>query len=308
MATGIVAATAATIARPTSYRSQAEDSSPESWGDWHSWEILDGGTYRDMTPRDPLPSCGVIVVVRSPDVIVVTDSRSVTSVTIDAGGRLDIDGTATTRAALTFCDDDGDPSLVINQSNGTRLVDAYADLRFEADTAITGSGTLLGMHSDAAIILVTSSWKDVHLQTNVVVRGALVIKATGSGDGTFVNSKQVIADWPDQVLALDSSLAGVSDASGTCCVPRWQVSDEDAVLRFNRAATALHGDFSVGPGRLDVNKPVCTGGLLLIKHGGVITPNLLALACFSFADHCPGPCASHCTWIPVTVCVPVRCH
>lgn len=294
-------------ARPNEYQSQGTGSTPENWNDWHSWEILDGGFYRDMTSSDPLPTAGDTVVIRTPDVIEVTDSRSVTSLTINAGGRLDIKGGADQdppsvgRLTLSAT---GTPSLVINPEDGLRLLSACSELRFEASVIVVGEfGSIHGLDSDAVIALAPGGG-EITLTSAVPIHGALVIKVEGSGEGNFCNSAGVFADRSGHSITLHSSLADISDDGNSGCALFWSVQEQSAVLRFDRATTALSGGFRVGPGRLDINKLVSTSGGLLFKTGGSITPNVLTLGTFWFDGHCGSDCPS----VLSPVIWPVRCH
>ncbi len=311
MAAASVVLLAGTIveARPNSYQSQGEIATPEKWGAWQSWEILDQGVYRNLTPSDPLPTAGDTVVVRSPDVIEVTDIRSVTSLTIDSGGRLNIDRTceqdAASVARLTISAI-GTPALVINADDGLRLVSGCSELRFETSITIHGQfGSIQGLDSDAAIVLAPSGGANLTLHCVLPIHGALVIRKAGSGNGYFLSSAGISADLPGGALTLDASLAGVHD-DGVLpdCSKFWSVKAPGAVLRFDKSATTLKRGIRVGPGTLDVNQPVSTAGGLWFMSGGSITPNVAAFATLSFGGHC----GSDCWWVLSPVLVTVRCH
>lgn len=300
----VAAAMAASLAVVSAARADFYQSKQTgNWSAAGSWEVWNGSGWQNAT--DP-PMRGDNASILNAHVITVAcTSESISALTVNPGGRLDIDGCSSGgRAVLTFAAAGAETALVINQFDGVRLLDKYAELRFEASTPITGSGNLIGMHSDAAITLNAVDADTVELSSFIPIYGALVIRGSGNGSSYFRNHGVVQANIAGSAITLDSSLTGISDSPGSCFVPRWSVSASHALLRFGRGAPALTGDFLVGPGRLEVKQSVSTSGRLLLRSGGVILPNLLPPACFTFSGHCPG---SHCFAILSPICTIAIC-
>ncbi len=244
-----------------------------------SWNVMSGGMW---VPATTVPDAGDTVSIRSNHVITVDDQQAVTALTIDANGRLDIEGNdATARLTMSSV---GSPALVINQEDGLRLMNDGAELRFESSLTITGSllGSIQGWHDDARIVLAPEDDGTMTLETHVAIHGALTIKRIGGGDGHFVNGKAVKADKAGLGITLHASLASITDWGGGCDV--WRVSATSARLVFKRSATQLIGGFHVGPGTLLVQAPVVTTGDLRFKSGGVILPS--PSASFKFSGQC----------------------
>lgn len=306
LSVGVVAALGARqeLAVGAEYRSAAT-------GNWHaavSWEVLVGGTWQPATTP---PACGDTATILNGHVIIVNcTSSSISGLVVAAGGGLEIDGCSSTqRAVLTVCGSGPEPSVSIAPTDGLQLMDRYSELRLEATTTISGSGSLKGLDSDAVIAIAPSAGTDVTLTSSVTIHGALTIRAIGGGDGFFVNAHKVWADKAGEAITLDSSLAGITDTPvvDPCGFFRWEVSTAHAILRFDRGSEDLAGSFWVGPGRLVLDEDVKTTGNLMFKHGGIIRPSLLPPACFWFGGHCDGsdcPCPRVCSPICVlTICL-----
>lgn len=269
-------------ARPNSYQSQAEFAAAENWNAWQTWEILDGGTYRNMTSSDPLPQAGDTVVIRSPDVIQVTDGRGVMSLTIDSGGKVEVTGGGS--AQLTIAG--ASPVLAINQDDGV-VINAGV-LEFGATVTVTGSGRLKGNHANAVIQIAPGSGT-VTLQNNVEFHGLFTMQeqASVSGTSNYINGNLLHADGAGAIL-LAASLNSVDDVSGA--VVRWKASaNGSASLRFNVAATGLEGYFYVETGSLYFDEDVTTTGLLSFKTNGVI--QTAANDVFTFGGHSSSDCS-----------------
>jgi hypothetical protein len=126
-------------ARPdNNYRSKAN-------GDWNTtgalgaWQYESSpGTWADAVS---VPNVGDTVVVRNGHTITITGQHTVTSLTVDSGGFLHIDGTGSPYAELEFPAAASSPALVVNQALGVKLVD-NARLKASQTMSFAGSGSI----------------------------------------------------------------------------------------------------------------------------------------------------------------------
>ncbi len=277
---------ASTVARGTNFTSNVNPSG--NWGNPTSW-----------SPQG-VPRCGDTVTIVAGDTITVTNAQQVTSAVIQGGGHLDITGTSGTPAKLTVCGT-GSPALEIAPTDGLSLTNRHATLAFAESTSIVGAGSLVGQNSDAHIELAPGGG-EVVLTSELLIHGALTIRRTGDGSGTFRNYSEVRADVPGSTITLDESLAAIEDCQpgGMCtCLTRWVVAG--GALRFGKGATGLKGSFWLDGGVVRICQSVATTGDVSAGAGAIISPGLLQSLSFN-----PGACWSGCpSYSPIyvlTVC------
>ncbi len=240
------------------------------WGSTSSWQIKSGETW---VSASDVPASGDTATVRANHVIAVSDYQEITVLTIDASGRLDIDWDgAGPNAELRFVQPgDAAPSLVINQSNGLRLVDGNSTISFAADVAISGTGSMQGLNSGAFFDVAAPAATTVNVTSNVLIHGGMKFKRSGSGTGNFINNQLVSARSGLTIEFVSSPALSSYDDSrvGSCSDFVWSVQDSGSVLLFNLGQTGLSGHFSIGSGAtMTVNQNVTTSGK--VSNGGTI--------------------------------------
>ncbi len=231
-----------------------------NWNDSTKWNV--GGGL--------VPGANDKVIIAANHTITVTDARQVTYVQVNSTGHLDID------ASLRILDGDTyDPALVINQSEGVKLLDSNAVLEiYQIDLTATGSGSLLGQSSSAVIQLTTIDDADaavVAFQNDMTMEGGFQVVRVNAGPANFVNNSQVHAKSSLTIL-IGASLSDVSEASaGTCAAPRWKASGS-GMLQFADNTTVASYTLSYlladgGTLQVDQNFSVASTGYRVINSG-----------------------------------------
>ncbi len=269
------------LADGNTYRSQGEFSTAENWNAWQSWEILDGGSYRNMTSSDPLPQAGDTVVVRSPDLIQVTDARGVMSLTIDSGGKLEITGGSPAKLTIAGAS----PVLAVNAADGVLVGNGI--LEFGATIIPSGTGSLKGNHA-SAVIQIAPGGGTVTLTTGVEFHGQFSVQKDGSGTANFTNNSLVRTNGG--TIQLASSLGTVLDGS-TDNALRWKAGLSGDILQFGVAASGLNGQFyAVIGGTLRFNANVTTAGNLVMEcDTSTVEVNSAQFDFDTFSGSCSGP-------------------
>lgn len=246
-----------------------------NWGTNGTWQQRPTEDDTWAAASEP-PGCGDIVQV-SHDVTV-NAQQYVTTLTVDAGDKVDIDA----NGIMTLCGTT--PSITINGTDGVRLTAASSALRVEVSASLSGAGNLVGLDDSASIQIGTANGSSAVTFTSTGnIKGQLVIKrhaSNGSAVGNFYNNAGLVeANVASGTLKLDSSLNSITDAAGSCGSPQWKVATSQAILRFDKAATGLAGYFHVGvgtagsnPATLSIFANVTTSGLLKFMHNGRVAP------------------------------------
>ncbi len=246
-------------------------------GTAYTSNVNPSGDWNDPNSWSPngVPTVGDTVTIVSGDTIVVTGQHTITSVTVNSGGVLQIDGEADTPyAEVEFPSNASSPSLTVNAAQGLVLVD-NARLKFSQSMTAGGSGTIQGQEDTTCEIGIYDNISGnvvLTIGSNMKVEGELAFVGMGSAGGhqdQLQNNGVIEANRAGQII-LASSLELVDDADSPseCVFFGWFVNGSTSDLVFNLAATGLDGDFKVDAGDLIANATVATTGKLKVLNSG----------------------------------------
>ncbi len=258
--------------RPNTYTSAGTG----AWDDPASWTGNEPSGFPQATDTATIQNGHTISITVSG----ANNVEEVANLTIASGGFLEIEGSASYRAALEFpvVSGAGTPALSVAGADALKLK-AYGELKILESMTFTngGSGTIKGLASSAKIVL-DGAAAAVTLTSNVVIHGALQIVGTSGGNAeNFTNNAGVFADIVSEIMLLGSTLNTVSVGSGSCQSPNWKALGQNpdaepvlyAELRFD-VSVSNAGYFLIDAGALTIGSGVTVGGTYTLSNNGVI--------------------------------------
>lgn len=243
-------------ARPNTYTSAASG----AWDDPASWTGNEPSGFPQATDTATIGNGHTISITVSG----ANNVEEVANLTISSGGFLEIEGSASYRAALEFpvVSGAGTPSLSIAGTDALKIK-AYGDVKiFESMTlAEGGSSSSFRGYDNTAKIVMDGAAAAVTLTLGVRGHGAFEIQGTAGGSAENLTNNIMLEADAAGTLKLASSLGTVNDLSGL----RWKANHASGILFFDTPQSGLNGNFQAAAGTLQFNQNVTTGGTFSIS-------------------------------------------